>query len=63
MKANRKKIDIILAKSCMTIKELQKKSDMPMPTLKNAYAGKNVKPATAGKLANALGVDVTEIIE
>ena len=53
MKANRKKLELAMAKACM----------MPRPTLNNVISGKSAKPATIGRIARALGVDVTEILE
>lgn len=63
MKADRKKIMIAMARACMNVDDLQKTVNVPRPTLNNAIYGKNVRPATVGRIAKALGVDVTEIIE
>lgn len=63
MKANRKKLEIAMAMECMNTKDLQIASDMPKPTLNNVISGCNVRPGTIGRVAQALGVDVTEIIE
>ena len=63
MKANRNKLEIAMAKACMSTAELQKAAEMPRPTLNNVISGKSAKPATIGRIARALGVDVTEILE
>lgn len=63
MKANRKKLELAMAMACMNAKDLQIASDMPRPTLNNVISGYNVRPGTIGRVAQALGVDVTEIIE
>ena len=42
---------------------IAKKAAMPLPTVKKAYAEASVLPATVGKIAKALGVDVLDIIE
>ena len=63
MKADRKKLEMAMARACMTTDQLQVASQMPRPTLNNVIVGKNVRPATLGTVAKALGVDVTEIIE
>ena len=49
------------ARACMGQKDLVA-AGIPKGTLCAALKG-NVKPETAGKIAKALGVDVTEIIE
>lgn len=63
MKANKKKIQIIMARTCLTVSEIAIKAEMPISTIKNVLKGKAVKPATIGKVAKALGIDVTEILE
>lgn len=63
MKVDKKKLEILMARACMSTAELTEKSNMPRPTVNNAITGKSVRPETAGKIARALGVDVTEIID
>lgn len=63
MKINKKKIQIVMARNCMNTVDLQKTTGMPRPTVDNVVSGKNVRPGTVGRIAKALGVDVTEIIE
>lgn len=63
MKANRKKLELAMAMACMNTEDVQKVSNMPRPTLNNVISGRNVRPATIGRVAKALGVDVTEIVE
>lgn len=63
MKINKKKLEIAMANVCMTTADLQKAAEMPKPTLAGAVSGKTIRPATAGKIAKALGVNVTEIID
>ncbi len=62
MKINRDKFDLARAKTCKGLKELEAKG-IPRGTLCAAMTGKNMKPETVGRIAKALGVDVTEIIE
>lgn len=61
MKIDRKKYMLARARACMGQKDLEA-AGIPRGTLCTALRG-NVKPETAGKIAKALGVDVTEIIE
>lgn len=63
MKTNRKKLEIAMARACMNTEDLQKTAEMPRPSLNNVISGKSARPATIGRIARALGVDVTEIIE
>lgn len=63
MITNRRKLEIAMARACMNIADLQKVTNMPRATICNAIAGKDVRTATAGRIAKALGVDVTEIID
>lgn len=63
MKADKKKLEIAMANSCMNTSDLQTASGLPRPTINNVITGRNVRPATIGNIAKALNVDVTEIIE
>lgn len=63
MKANRCKLELALARACMTPDALAKTAKMPRPTVNNAITGRSVRPATLGRIARALNVDVSEIIE
>ncbi|MBP3479438.1 MAG: helix-turn-helix transcriptional regulator [Oscillospiraceae bacterium] len=63
MIANRQKLQIALARSCMTPEALAKAAEMPRPTVNNVISGRSVRPATLGRIARALGVDVEEIVE
>lgn len=62
MRINRDKLKLAQARVMLSNKELAAVAKISANTL--VKAGKvNVMPATAGKIAKALGVDVTEIIE
>ena len=63
MKVNRKKLELAMARACMTSDDLANVAGIPRPTVNNAITGRNVRPSTVGHIARALGVDVTEIIE
>lgn len=62
MKLNRQKFDIARARACMGQEDFAK-AGVPRGTLCRAMSGKGLKPETLGKIAKALGVDVTEIID
>ena len=52
-----------MAQACMNTEDLQKKAGIPRPTLNGVISGRNVRPGTIGKVARALGIDVTAILE
>lgn len=62
MKVNKKKLELAKARACMTTNDIIA-AGISKGTYIGALSNKNVMPATAGKLAKVLGVDVTEIIE
>lgn len=61
MKLDRRKYELARARACMGQKELEA-AGIPKGTLCRAL-GERIRPETAGRIAKALGVDVTEIIE
>lgn len=63
MKANRKKLEMAMARLCMNSEDLQKAAGIPRATLNNVISGRSVRPGTMGRVCKALEVDVTEIIE
>lgn len=63
LKIDKRKFEIAMARAELNRNTLAEKADMPIPTICNVYTRGTCKPATAGRIAKALGVDVTEIIE
>lgn len=63
MKISKTKLEIAMARAELNRDTLAKKANMPIPTVCNVYSRGTCKPATAGRIAKALGVDVTEIME
>lgn len=63
MKADRNKLMLAMARACMNSEDLAEKTGMPRPTVNGVITGRSVRPATIGRVALALGVDVTEILE
>ena len=62
MKINREKYMLARARACMGQKELVE-AGVPKGTLCRIVGGADAKPETIGKIAKALGVDVTEILD
>lgn len=63
LKANKKKLELALARSCMNTADLVCVAAMPEPTVKKVLSGRNVRPATLGRIAKALGIDPAELID
>ena len=63
MKIRKKKLEIAMARAKLNRNELAEKAEMPLPTICTATRRESCKPGTVGRIADALGVDVTEILE
>lgn len=63
MKADRKKMELAMARACMSSADLPAAAGLPRPTVQNVIVGKSVRPATLGRIAKALGVDPVEILK
>lgn len=62
MKVDRKKIELLMAKDCLSTADIADKARITSQTVRRAISGKQIKPKTVGKIAKTLGVDVTEIL-
>ena len=62
MKADRKKLELAMANACITPAQLSQRADMPRPTVNGVIVGRNVRPATLGRVAKALGVSVSDLL-
>ncbi len=63
MKINRKKLNIILATKEMTITDVAEKAGISRARAYSILNSVSIFPATAGRIANALEVDVAELLE
>ena len=63
MKLSRDKIDIALARNSLTITNLSERYGVSRARMNVILNMREVTPVCAGRMANALGVDVKEIIE
>ena len=63
MKIDRQKFEISVANACMNFSELSKKSGISQFTISRIKSGAETTPATVGKIAKALNVNVKELIE
>ncbi|MDY4483327.1 MAG: helix-turn-helix transcriptional regulator [Butyricicoccus porcorum] len=63
LRINIDKCRIACARLCINQKELAELAGVPKSTIGNAFKRQGASPATIGKIAKALGVDVLEIIE
>lgn len=63
MKADRKKLELAMARSCLNPQGLADPAEMPAQTVNRVLLGRGVRPATLGRVAKALGVDPADIIK
>lgn len=63
MLVDRKKLELAMARACMSSADLPVAAGIPRPTVQNAVVGKSVRPATLGRIAKALGVDPAELLK
>lgn len=63
MQISREKINIAMARKKMTVAKLSEVYGASRARITIILNSREVSPAVAGRLADALGVDVTEILE
>ena len=63
MKVSKNKIDLARANRCMTVSGLAEAYGVSRTRMNKILNQREVTVVCAGRLAHALGVDVTEIIE
>lgn len=63
MKADTSKLRLAMARACLNPQDLAKAAQMPAQTVNGVLRGRSIRPATIGKIARALGVDVTTILK
>lgn len=64
MKIDIKKFELLLAEKCIETRELSKISGLAETTITRIKKGQqNAKPVTIGKIARALNVDVTDLLQ
>ena len=62
MKINNAKLDILLARKCLALADLREHG-ISTATLARAKKGDDITTKVIGKMARALGADVTELIQ
>lgn len=63
MKINARKLKIAMARACINPCELCRKAGIDHQTYLRTFNGLKSRPATVGKIAKALNIDMTEILE
>ena len=63
MKADINKLRLEMARNCMNPQDLAKTAEMPPQTVNGVLRGRSVRPATLGRIAKALSVDVAKILK
>lgn len=62
MKADKKRIELAMARACMNTAGLSAAAGISGSTARSVISGKGARPRTLGRIARALGVDPAEII-
>ena len=62
MKASKRKLEIAMAKARMNPKDVAQKAGIAYQSVRRVCVSNGVKPATFGKIADALGCEVSEIL-
>ena len=62
MKAITQKVTLAMARKCMNPQDLAKAAGLPPQTVNGVIRGRNVRPATLGRVARALGCDPAELV-
>ena len=63
MRAVTQKVTLAMARQCMNPQDLAKAAGLPPQTVNGVIRGQNVRPATLGKVARALGCDPAELVD
>lgn len=63
MRLSKEKVQVCMARSEMSVKKLAVEYGCTTQFINSLFLRRSVRPSTAGRIAKALGVDVTEIIE
>lgn len=64
MRINKQKLQIAMAKGCLNMDDLAALAEVSRVSISKYMSGlRSPKPKTIGKLAKALGVDVSELLE
>ena len=62
MKLDKKKLDLLRAQKCLTVKDLAAAADTSQPTINRGYST-DIDVVSVGKISRALGVDPRDIIQ
>lgn len=62
MKLDKKKVEIAMARACMSYTELSEAAGIGPKNLRTTLGKSDSRPVTVGRIARALGVDVLEIL-
>lgn len=63
MRVSEKKLLLEMARACMNPQDLARAAALAPQTVNGIIRGRNVRPAVLGRIAKALGVDPSVIIE
>ena len=63
MRADRRTLQLALARKCLTLKTLASAAQMPESTVKNVLYGRNVNTDTLGRVCRALDIDPADVVK
>ena len=63
MRLNREKVDLAMARNCMTVTDLAENYGVSRARMNVILNSQKITPLCAGRIAKALNCDVTEIID
>ena len=63
MRLNKEKYELACARACMNVPEIAKRAGLSGNTVRTVARRNSASPATIGKIARALGVDVLDILD
>lgn len=58
----KEKVLLAMARACLNAQDLAEAAGLPAQTINAVIRGRNVRPATLGRIAKALGVDPADIL-
>lgn len=63
MKISRSKLDLVMGNTCMTITDIRRNGNISSATMTKITQEKELRPATIGRIAKALGVSVECLVK
>lgn len=62
MKIDREKLDMAMARKCMSVNDIVQQAAIPRGTFNGLFKRQSIRPATIGKIARALEIDPADLL-